>query len=53
MTLTKPAQRDTYVHQAIEDDLCRTYTDINAFFDVMCPEAIVIDDPEPICQDDR
>lgn len=50
--LTKPAQRDTHVHQAIENDLCRTYADIHALFDVMYPETIVIDDPEPICRDD-
>lgn len=53
VTLTKPAQRDRYVHQAIEGDLCKTYADIDALFDVMCPEEIVIGDPEPICQDDR
>lgn len=50
--LTKSAQRDTHVHQAIENDLCRTCTDINALFDVMYPETIVIGGPKPICRDD-
>ena len=40
--ITKPAERDGFVRQAIEGELADIYDDIDILFGEMCPEAVVI-----------
>lgn len=43
VAVTKPDQRDKYVRKAIEGELASTYADIDALFDEMGREMVVID----------
>ena len=40
--ITKPAERDGFVRQAIEGELADIYNDIDMLFGEMCPEVMVI-----------